>query len=202
MPETNAKTVRLGRGRHPSPDRGACVVELASMLAGEPFSDRPRSVSPVIRDFLHDYNDALDYRRRQDLLACAAAVVSSRGSRAEERGRARSCLALVDELRGSGPRGPMARLERLSFRFRLPAAAGAHAAQAAVALGGPDVHRRALRFVDELVGRPSVEEPAVLPVEDRPVETVLAVEDLGVPEARDLRPAPPEPAFAGVGRYS
>jgi hypothetical protein len=46
------QTVRLSAGRHRSPDDGACVMELASMLAGEPFSDRPATVCPVIAGFL------------------------------------------------------------------------------------------------------------------------------------------------------
>ena len=49
------------------------------MLAGEPFSDHPHSVCPVIGSFLRAYNDRIDDRRRQDLYAYAAAVVGSRG---------------------------------------------------------------------------------------------------------------------------
>jgi hypothetical protein len=55
-------------------------MELASMLAGEPFSDHPRSVCPVIAAFLRAYNDAIDDERRQDLYAYAVKVVGSRGS--------------------------------------------------------------------------------------------------------------------------
>src|SRR5437764_4983871 len=73
------QTIRLGRGKHASPDEGACVMELASMLAGEPFSDHPESVCPVISTFLRSYNDAVDDRRRQDLYAYAARAVGSRG---------------------------------------------------------------------------------------------------------------------------
>ena len=46
------QTVRLGRGKHASPTDGVCVMELSSMLAGERFSDRPRSVCPVIASLL------------------------------------------------------------------------------------------------------------------------------------------------------
>src|SRR5690349_12927220 len=49
---TSFQTVHLKRGRHLSPDHGVCVMELASMLSGERFTDRPRSVSPVIAAFL------------------------------------------------------------------------------------------------------------------------------------------------------
>lgn len=97
------QTVRLSRGSHRSPDQGVCVMELASMLAGERFSDRPRSVSPVIRGFLRTYNDALDDARRQDLYAYAARVVGTRAPRPVERARARHCLELATRLRGSIP---------------------------------------------------------------------------------------------------
>ena len=52
MPERSHQTVTIRRGKHASPDRGACVVELASMLAGERFSDHPPTVCPVIAGFL------------------------------------------------------------------------------------------------------------------------------------------------------
>jgi len=40
--------LRLQPGSHRSPRDGVCVVELASVLAGERFSDRPRCVCEVI----------------------------------------------------------------------------------------------------------------------------------------------------------
>jgi hypothetical protein len=81
------QTIRLSSGKHASPEEGACVMELASMLAGEPFSDYPRSVCPVIAAVLRRYNDAVDDRRRQDLYAYAAKVVGSRGNARLERAR-------------------------------------------------------------------------------------------------------------------
>ena len=71
------QTVRIKRGAHGSPDQGACVMELASMLAGERFSDRPRAVCPVIAAFLRTYNDALNDEQRQDLYPIASAVVGT-----------------------------------------------------------------------------------------------------------------------------
>jgi hypothetical protein len=88
MSSSNYQTVKLARGRHITPDAGVCVMELSSMLAGEPFSDRPRSVSPVIAGFLRAYNDLIDDRRRQDLFACAADVIGTAGPRAIEEARA------------------------------------------------------------------------------------------------------------------
>src|ERR1700733_4971585 len=82
------QTIRLATGRPSSPRKGVCVMELASMLAGEHFTDQPRSVCPVIGSFLRAYNDSIDDRRRQDLYAFAAKVVGSRGSEKTHRVRA------------------------------------------------------------------------------------------------------------------
>src|SRR4051794_31123226 len=72
------QNVRLGRGRHTSPAEGACVMELASMLAGERFTDRPLTACPVIAAFLRAYNDVVPARWRDDLAVCASLVVNTR----------------------------------------------------------------------------------------------------------------------------
>src|SRR3954468_1110283 len=107
MAGASHQTVRLSAGRHKSPAEGACVMELASMLAGEPFSDRPRCADPVIASFLRAFNDRLDHRQRQELRPYAAAVVGTRGSRAVTRARRRRCLRYAC---GHGHAGPLTRL--------------------------------------------------------------------------------------------
>src|SRR4051812_4282340 len=99
------QTVRLRAGRHASPHVGACVMELASMLASEPFSDRPRTTSRVLGAFLRTYNDGIDDERRQDLYPLAALIVGTAGRRALEAERATRCLAFTRELGGKLPRG-------------------------------------------------------------------------------------------------
>lgn len=90
MPQpVNHQVTRLSRGSHPSPGAGVCAMELASMLAGERFSDRPRCVSPAIGGFLRAYNDLIDDDLRQDLYGVISDVVGSRGSPEVERGRLR-----------------------------------------------------------------------------------------------------------------
>ena len=42
------QTIKLSKGKHTSKDDGACFMELASMLADEPFSEHPAAVCPVI----------------------------------------------------------------------------------------------------------------------------------------------------------
>jgi hypothetical protein len=81
------QTIRLSKGKHTSKEHGACVMELASMLADEPFSDHPAAVCPVIGSLLRAYNDSIDDRRRQDLYGYAARIVGSRGTTEVERMR-------------------------------------------------------------------------------------------------------------------
>jgi hypothetical protein len=100
MPPVTYKTIKLGKGKHASPDDGVCVMELASMLAREPFSDHPQSVCPVIGSFLRSYNDLIDDRRRQDLYAYAAKVVGSRATERVARARTERLSEWALELRG------------------------------------------------------------------------------------------------------
>jgi hypothetical protein len=166
MSDVSHQVARLGRGKHSSPDQGVCVMELASMLAGERFGDRPRSVCPVIGAFLRTYNDALDDDRRQDLYRYAADAVGTAAGSDVERLRAERCAAWAAEV---AP-GSRFALRRWASRRRL-AAAGEFAARAAArdADEGSGPHRRALRFVDELIalgapaGGPAL--PAELPSE-------------------------------------
>ena len=88
MAPVNYQTIKLGRGKHTSPEDGACVMELASMLAGEPFSDHPVSVCPVIAAFLRAYNDSVDDEMRQDLYRYASRVVGTRASTEVQQRRA------------------------------------------------------------------------------------------------------------------
>jgi hypothetical protein len=99
MSPVSHQTIKLSKGKHVSPADGACVMELASMLAGEPFSDHPASVCPVIGSFLRAYNDSTDDRRRQDLYAYAARVVGSRAAISVQRERAERLMAWTMEMR-------------------------------------------------------------------------------------------------------
>src|SRR5436309_3527288 len=99
MAPATHQTVRLGHGKHRSPQQGACVMELASMLAGEAFSDHPTSACPVIGAFLRRYNDSIGDGRRQRLYSVAAKVVGTRASEAVQRRRLQHTSAWVTELR-------------------------------------------------------------------------------------------------------
>ena len=93
MSPVTHQTVKLSKGKHSAPEDGACAMELASMLAHEPFSDHPHSVCPAIGSFLRAYNDSIDDERRQDLYAYAAMVVGSRASIDVEHMRAERLMA-------------------------------------------------------------------------------------------------------------
>jgi hypothetical protein len=68
------------------------VVELASLIAHEEFSDRPRCVCPVIGAFLRGLNDRAPYAQRQRLSPYAGRIVGSRGDRGLTRERRDICL--------------------------------------------------------------------------------------------------------------
>jgi hypothetical protein len=70
-----------------------CVMELASMLAGERFSDHPRAVCPTISALLRAYNDALGERERQELYRFASEAVGTREGYEVQEWRARFALA-------------------------------------------------------------------------------------------------------------
>jgi len=152
MTHASHQTIRLGRGKHASPESGACVMELASMLAGERFSDHPRSVSRVIGAFLRGYNDMLDDERRQDLYAYASKVVGTAAPQEIEDLRMDRLLQWADEMRRNR-RSPLRRFAgpRISRSRRSdPEAIGTYAVRALPQMTD-EIHGRVLEVVDELI---------------------------------------------------
>ena len=98
MSPANYQTIKLSKGKHTDPDDGACVMELASMLADEPFTDHPASVCPVIGSFLRSYNDSIDSERRQDLYEYASKVVGSRTDGCTQQRRVARLSEWADEM--------------------------------------------------------------------------------------------------------
>jgi hypothetical protein len=111
MSPVTYQTIKLSKGKHASPEDGACVMELASMLAGEPFTDHPASVCPVIGSFLRSYNDSIDDDRRQALYEYASRVVGSRATATVQQERATRLAEWAEE---------MQRSRRSRFLFRSP----------------------------------------------------------------------------------
>jgi hypothetical protein len=94
--------VRLTAGGHSSPREGVCVVELASLIAQEEFSDRPQCVCPVIAAFLRGWNDRAPYAERQRLSPHAQRIVGSRASSRVTRERRDICLRWAGADLGDG----------------------------------------------------------------------------------------------------
>ena len=153
MSPVSHQTIKLGKGKHNSPEEGACVMELASMLADEPFSDHPASVCPVIASFLRAYNDSIDDRRRQDLYDYAARVVGSRGSANAQRVRADRLLTWVAELRRRRWTRVLlpAPLRMIGLHREPPVHAVGTYAVHAIPRHTDETHAQALAMVDELL---------------------------------------------------
>jgi hypothetical protein len=154
-------------------------MEVASMLAGEPFSDEPRSVCPVIAEFLRTYNDQVDDERRQDLFAYAALVVGTRADVRTERRRADTCLEWW--LAASSPR----RLQLRRFLWMLPPSSAARDIEIAHrtarwAASSPARHEGALKLVEALAGG----SPIRIDAEFEPVDAASELVDAeAAPEA-------------------
>lgn len=148
------QTVRLARGKHAGPENGVCVMELASMLAGEPFSDHPRCVDAVVAAYLRSYNDVVDDDARQDLLGLAADAVGSTGSEALQTARAERCAR---ELVALHARRPLLQRVLAGRPDAMAPVTGPELERLAVQLAkvlwrlGPDGHARALELGGELV---------------------------------------------------
>jgi hypothetical protein len=142
------QTVRLTAGRHTNADKGVCVMELASMLAGERFTDRPRSVSPALASVLRGYNDGLDDERRQTLKRYAAASIGTATGRMSEKRRRRLIGSTIPGLVGA--RGARAALSR-RLAATDPYTTVRGIAQRVAQEDDEALHARVLGLVDALV---------------------------------------------------
>jgi len=86
----------LDCGAHESIEHGMCIMEAVSYVAGEPWSDSPRCVSPVLTQFCRCWNDGLPESDRGRLLGpliprligTCDGLISAYGSRTAEFRRA------------------------------------------------------------------------------------------------------------------
>jgi hypothetical protein len=69
----------LGRGKHRNPRKGACFMEMASVLADEPWSDAPTCTHPLLAHLARMVNDATSDAHRGDLAVLIPDVVGVRG---------------------------------------------------------------------------------------------------------------------------
>jgi hypothetical protein len=92
---------RLAYGTHATPEDGRCAMEWVSYLAGEPHSDEPACVSPVLRAFCTTLNDSLEDGPRQRLRPYLARTIGTADDGLDE---ARSWMAMDWLIRTYAPR--------------------------------------------------------------------------------------------------
>jgi hypothetical protein len=140
-------------------------MELASMLAGEPFTDHPASACPVVGSFLRAYNDSVGDDRRQDLYAYAARVVDSRAGTAVQRRRAERVAewALNMQRRRWTRILPLSRLRTIGLHRQPSAHAVGTYAVRAIPRHTDETHREALALLDELLAMGAIGSPLTAP---------------------------------------
>ncbi len=69
--------LRLGAGSHTHPSEGMCVLEAAAYFAGEPHTDHPACVSPLLGKFLRTWCDTVDSVFRQRLKPYAPRIIGT-----------------------------------------------------------------------------------------------------------------------------
>lgn len=95
------ESLTLAKGAHNSFEAGACVMEAVSYIAGEPWSDHPKCVSPVLGAYARSLNDRLDDSDRQILKQYIPQLIGTAGDGKDE---ARRWLASNWAIRVATPR--------------------------------------------------------------------------------------------------
>ncbi len=163
----------LKRGNHERPEDGLCVLEAVAWFEGEPHSDHPTCVCPVLAHFCRSFNDCLG-GRRQELTAYIPRLANTVAGEDAVRSRLQVLAAEFVAVGGS----PVF-AERLKARFaraRLPAHASSFALEVlcdAVTLKRSASH--AFTVLDRLLsmGAPSQGFSTNLSERARDLETVL-----------------------------
>jgi hypothetical protein len=88
MQELDLETLVLQKGNHPDRSNGLCIMEAVAWVAGEPHSDHPKCVSPVVAAFCRRWQDDLDDAGRQRLKPYIPRMIGTAGSAAAEEVRA------------------------------------------------------------------------------------------------------------------
>lgn len=69
----------LSRGRHRRPRNGACLMEYASYLANEKWSDHPACTHPLLAELARQVNDFISDGARQELLQLVPEMIGVTG---------------------------------------------------------------------------------------------------------------------------
>jgi len=86
-PPATSDPVRLYPGTHTGQSGQLCLLEAAAVLAGEPLTDHPRSVSPIVCTLGIRLNDLATHRQRQTLTRFLPNLVGTAGDGKEDHRR-------------------------------------------------------------------------------------------------------------------
>jgi hypothetical protein len=101
MPRGTLTAIRAGlsvpvaAGRHPLPGDQACLMELASVLAREPWGDHPASVHPVLAAVARAVNDRVSDGTRDSLAPLVPRMIGTADAGPGGRPRPERCARLV-----------------------------------------------------------------------------------------------------------
>jgi hypothetical protein len=87
--------VPVAPGRHPAPGDEACLMELASALAREPWSDHPACVHPVLAAVARAVNDRVGDAAREWLAPLLPRMIGTADAGPDRRPRPERCAELV-----------------------------------------------------------------------------------------------------------
>ena len=109
----------LSRGKHRNSRKGACFMEMASVLAGEKWSDHPNCTHPLLADLARHVNDATSDDNRHQLAVLIPEVVGLNSD--DLRVDARIALRCATTALPVAARGAAERARRVGAHRRLRA---------------------------------------------------------------------------------
>ncbi len=76
----NLEEITLKSGAHKSFDDGACIMELVSYVANEPWSDHPRCACPILTEYAIRLNDKFNDEHRQLMKPFIMSLIGTRAT--------------------------------------------------------------------------------------------------------------------------
>ena len=80
MKQEKLETLKLGKGNHKSIDDGACIMEMVSYFADEPWSDHPACACPILTEYAIRLNDQFNDDHRQRLKKFIPVLVGTKST--------------------------------------------------------------------------------------------------------------------------
>src|ERR1043166_1619689 len=89
LPLLGLNGITLRSGAHHDREEGGCAMEAAAWMGGEPHSDKPKCVCPVIGAFMRSWNDGLrtDEDRNRILKPLLPLTIGTRATQEVEKRR-------------------------------------------------------------------------------------------------------------------